>query len=954
MVPRRTPSPLLAALVALILAGPAAGQTIRYVSPTGGHISPYNTWARAATNLQTALSAAQNNNIVLVTDGVYRVSATLNVTRRIVIRSVNGPETTVIEGNGAVRLMNLNNRARIEGFTLRHGRAGGTGAAGYGGALYVNNGTLSNLILHANSAAERGGAVYFYNRGGLLTHSRLFDNESPFGAGVYARQTGIVSNSVFHNNRALGPAGTGGGGAYLFAGGLVTHCRFEFNTAGNDGGGVLMESAGTTVRNSRFFGNTAGDWGGGLAVYFNGGLVQHCLIVSNRADEGGGVYFHQSGSLENSTVTENTALLNGGGIVLSGGGTSVNTIVHANFPENARYDGTTPRVRFTLIDPLPPAPVNGGGNLSTPPLFLYAPDGIFHLRPASPAINAGTNLPGLSARTDLHGSPAILGGTVDLGAYEFGPLVVHPTATPRSGLPPLAVDLEAVITGSNLTSLGYAWDVDHDGTPEQLGGGPLYTTVYTNGGTFSVRVDATNQAAETASSIRTNLVFAFLPHFVAPGGGHSAPFTSWSTAATNLEAAVAIAGAGGKIFISNGIYQLRRELIITQALAVVGVNGPAVTTVRGSGTSRVLRIRAGVNISGLTLREGRATGMGDAAHGAGIFFDGGGIATNMVLTDNRADGDGGGAYASFGGQLAETRLEDNRASRGGGLTLFQGGQADRLILIGNRADDRGGGAFLAGNTILRNSVAAHNRADGNGGGVALFSSGSTLQNCTLVSNQAVRGGGLLVEDGGNIQNNIVFDNNAAPPFANWFTNTLIFDYGSFFQHNCLTPTNGLPGASGNITNPPFFTATPTPYSLDQSSPCVDAALFLSWMPGARDFVGATRIAGNGPDIGALERIALALSIASPSTGLPVPFRNTIADVAGTAIGLTGEITFTNHYPGGVVTGVIPAASNWAFSVHMPRHGDQIISVTGTDSVGNAVSSEITIRRKANQLFVPAR
>ena len=64
-----------------------------------------------------------------------------------------------------------------------------------------------------------------------------------------------------------------------------------------------------------------------------------------------------------------------------------------------------------------PLPGTGAGNITDAPLFADQPGGNFQLQINSQCINAGTNsyvLPG----ADLAGNSRIVGGTVDLGAYE--------------------------------------------------------------------------------------------------------------------------------------------------------------------------------------------------------------------------------------------------------------------------------------------------------------------------------------------------------------------------------------------------------------------------------------------------------------------------------------------------------------------------------------------------------
>jgi hypothetical protein len=199
---------------------------------------------------------------------------------------------------------------------------------------------------------------------------------------------------------------------------FLTNCLIVGNSSGIPGSGWGGGANGGTLYNCTLRGNTA--WHNGLGGGACFCTLYNCTLTGNSADvfgylpdsasSGGGACFC---TLYNCTLSGNSASYGGG----ADGCTLYNCIVYYNTASaGANYDSSS-TLNYCCTTPLP---TTGVGNITSAPLFVDYTNGNLRLQSNSPCINAGNNAY-VATTTDLDGRPRLVGGTVDMGAYEFQP-----------------------------------------------------------------------------------------------------------------------------------------------------------------------------------------------------------------------------------------------------------------------------------------------------------------------------------------------------------------------------------------------------------------------------------------------------------------------------------------------------------------------------------------------------
>jgi hypothetical protein len=710
-------------------------------------LAPYSNWANAATNIQDAITAAAAGEIVLVTNGIYAsggksmdgvLTNRVSVDKPILVQSVNGPGSTIIQGardpistNGvnAVRCVWMTNSTTLSGFTLR---GGATSTNGNGGGVFGSvtnspkpsaNTVVANCLITGNTAPNLGGGAY---------------------------RVTLIQCTVTSNTATGGGISSGeGGGAY---GCNLKNCVLAVNSATSNGGG------------------SSGSYSS----------LQNCALVQNYAQQNGGAA--NLGGLTNCTISANISGYSSGYGGAVYGATLVNCVVWGNFSRtsypNTNYASCT--LTYCCADPL----ASGAGNIFIDPQLLS--DGI-HILQTSPCRGAGAS--NVIVGTDIDGQPWNNPPAIGCDEWQPAPVIaIQPSF--QIGLP--AHGLAFNILAAGQSPFTYFWS--KDGTPIQD------DAHYSDSGTANLVAnnfgpdDAGTYQVIVSNSVGvvTSQVAQVVIHVVdATGANPIAPYSTWSTAATNIQDAINIASAGDIVLVTNGIYSsggkvmagdLTNRVALDKAIAVTSVNGPFVTIIQGAwdptstngpGAIRCAWLADGAMLNGFTLQNGATrayTGvLGAAAEsGGGVFCNSTkAIASNCVLSNNTA---------SYGGGIAGGTLNDS------------------LVTFNTTANHGfGGGAYSA-----------------------------TLNNCTVVNNSTANYSSFPIYGGGTyncvVRNSIVLGNVTGLFYEDNYYFAAGYS-GARYSYSCTDPIiSGIGNIDGNAPSAQRLDL----FHIATTSPCRDA------------------------------------------------------------------------------------------------------------------------------------
>ena len=288
-------------------------------------------------NIQDAIDAASEPNVIEVNDGTYTGPGNYNIDtkgKEITVKSKNGAVNCIIDcqsnGRAFIFQSGEDGNTILQGFTIKNGFAFDPSPPydpnddpdGFGGAIYCigSSPTIKNCVITDNEADYGGGGVFCdassdpcitscdirYNYCGSY---RYDVNQVQIGGGIYCRNSSpTISNCEITENWVEGwwKKGSGGGIACEDSNAVIADCNIFYNESwslygeyddpiepnySQDGGGIYSERSNVTIISCGLADNFANYSGGGIAAWDGSTTILGCSVNYNICGaSGGGIY----------------------------------------------------------------------------------------------------------------------------------------------------------------------------------------------------------------------------------------------------------------------------------------------------------------------------------------------------------------------------------------------------------------------------------------------------------------------------------------------------------------------------------------------------------------------------------------------------------------------------------------------------------------------------------------
>jgi CSLREA domain-containing protein len=811
----------------LLALSPPARAAVFTVTKTAdtldGACDPYDCSLREAV---TAANMDEGTDVIELPAGVYTLTRVrsgedqnttgdLDVNSPLILVGA-GAGSTVIDGNGTDRVLDVRAETEIFGVTVRNGLSNGPG-----GGVYAR-------------AAKLG-----YNF--------------------------VVRRSVISGNRALG---SDGGGLMIETAGLamVLESTLSANRADANGGG-LASSRFFWIVDSTVSGNSAGFAGGGLYYpeELSPGIAGATITANQAGQSGGGIYavvapnptIYEAG-LRGSIVAGNTAPAEPDCYRGFSAGYNVIGAGDGCFPTPLDRTGTGAAPLDPKLGPLAsqggPTPVHallpGSPAIDLVPAAACTPGDQIGQARSAPCEAGAVEKPLHSAC--LPGGPVLClqDGRFRVTASWSGPNGAGAAASAV----PLTDDtgsywffspdnLELVVKVLDGCAVNSRWWVFSSGLTdrgvelrvEDLATGSAWTNTHAAGTTYPPRLDSSAldvcnpPGSPFIPGIPGTLDFGSISAVFVPTKGEDTLDGACDSDCSLREAVTASNTRSGTevIILGPGVYTLSRagrnengnatgDLDITGHLVILG-QGADRTTIDGGGIDRVLEaavVNSSLEIHGATIRNGRAeTGDGGAIRGGVLTLIGCHVTGSSAAT-------WGGGFAGDTVTARDTTVSDNQADGGGGIGFASTLRLTNVTVSGNRAATAGGGLIVSAEDQELDGVTIAGNSAPQGGGL-YFSSATcpsgfcrtdfSLAGSIVAGNSAADGPDCygLDSDGNNVFGIIDAACGAGPTDrAGTVAAPLNPKLTPLGDHGGSTPTHALLAGSPAIDNAPASDCLP--------------------------------------------------------------------------------------------------------------------------------------------------
>jgi hypothetical protein len=285
--------------------------------------------------------------------------------------------------------------------------------------VFNKDATIKNCVIERNVASSVGGAIY-------CVYTDSINIENSWIVNNVAREAGAICLGI-SNCR-------------------IDNCVIAGNNAELWGGGIYCNKSTATITNCTIYDNSGGERGGGIGCQYNCDIsVSNCILWNNSAILGKEVNLHVRSSPSRMTIGYSNIQ---GGMKNVFVGDGILDWGLGNIDDDPCF--IQPGYWSDPNDPNIPSDPN-----KTNAIWVY---GDYNLLPDSPCIDSGDpNYPYSPNDTDLVGKPRVIGGRIDMGAYEFNHIPVADTGPDRT--------VEAQAPWGATVTLDGSGSSDADSTP---------------------------------------------------------------------------------------------------------------------------------------------------------------------------------------------------------------------------------------------------------------------------------------------------------------------------------------------------------------------------------------------------------------------------------------------------------------------------------------------------------